>query len=71
MAGADSLALLEHLIPLVDHGDFGVRALLEQLIQSSGGASWQDQARAVLDAFEDLELAEARHMLSQFRGHLP
>lgn len=70
VVGADSLALLERLIPLVDRGDFGARALLEQLIQSSGGASWQDQAQAALDAFDDLELAQAQQMLSQLRRYL-
>ena len=65
-----ALVLLDRLIPLVDSGDFGAQALLEQLIQSAGGASWQGQAQAALDAFDDLELAAAQQILSRLRRHL-
>lgn len=67
---ADTLALLDRLIPLVNRGDFSARQLFEQLIQGGAAGLWLAQAQAALDAFDDLELDAAQELLLALRTQL-
>lgn len=64
VAAAKLRSLLQKVVPLVQSGDFGAKALLEDLVQGTVGTPWSSLAQQALDAFDDLEIDQAQEVLS-------
>lgn len=70
VAAAKLRSLLQKAAPLVESGDFGAKALLEELVQGTASTPWHSHAQQALDAFDDLEIDQTRELLSLLEAQL-